>query len=268
MFESRILSSAELQLSYWRDGYINQSALASAFDHALANDNPTELQAIAQLINDTSGTHNFEALQSRMRAIAEPAFEHVRALTNGDPITDELGDRIDAMHAHTIEMLDREVQFRDGLKTVNYTRFNELTGIISELAVMGLLNRNGRYSNFALIPSSLEEDHGIITPTLRRTGIDFTAYPVQSPETPLKLQVKTARGNGLPYEDDIVVARIIDLVSENGMTRPEITKAASVHLPMALIHMEHGVASAKEAKMVGTAAVRLTALLSQPAHTT
>jgi hypothetical protein len=263
MDKPRIRSSAELRLSYWRDGFTNQAQLERSFDAAIKKGDFVEVRGIADLINETAGSHRFGALQNRMRAIAAPAFEQVHNLRRKLTSEYTLGTRLDNMHANTIAVLDRETQFREGLLEVSRTRTQEMTGIISEFVIMGLLNKDGRHSPYAGLPSSREQDFGVGGHQSVRTGIDFTVVPVENVNQTIKLQVKTTPSVGKEYSNDILVVPVTDLVEEEGMSRRRAAKTASELLPRALVNIEADTATDEEAQLVGSATVRLALLLEQ-----
>lgn len=262
MYESEMSSSAELSLSYWSSGYLEDTLLDQSFDYAVETYDYLEMRALAELIHETVGKHTLRSLQTRMKALAQPSYEYVYQLYNGEPIHASLGERLDTAHAATINLLKREVAYRTLLNEhPNFEKRNELTGFISELTVMALLNRNGQYAQYIAIPASRQQDSSTTISQGQLTGIDFTVYPITSPQLGLKLQVKTSGRTYKNYAPDILVVPIAELVSENEVITKEDAATGQHSLPQALINYEDGIATKQERQLVGRADLRLTRLL-------
>lgn len=259
----RIRSSGELKLSYWRDGHIDSAALSESFDHAVETYNPVEMRELASLIRETEGRHSFKSVQTRMRAISVPAFEKVYALYNNLATDENLEQKLDDMHSETIALLASEVEHGERIFDIKGEHPGGTTGIVSELAIMALLNRNGRYSNHIALPASDLQDKSDKKRYGALSGIDFTVYPRHDYLTPIKTQVKTSYGYKGAYLDDILVVPLTQIVNDGESTHEELAERARVRLPHALINYENGDATPAERRLVGQADLQLAHLLRE-----
>ena len=214
-----------------------------------------ELSSLLMEIEERRGV-SMSLARAYLKDRSLPVFEAYQTLRHGREIDDVLGDEIDDAYEDTAEHIAVLLKERRSLpmsQSEYYRKVRkELTGGITELATFALINRNGRYLNFLLTPTTDEEDDAGLDEYGKNKGFDFRAFPL-SPymdlETPVKLQIKTGRDERARYQDDILVVPL-------GTMTPEPLQVYK-ELPQAIVNSARGEETREERFIIGQTAFNL-----------